>query len=396
MYYTNHCFHRERTRSILLIFENEEDGKLLREVLEEDYEVLFVADETKIDTIPLLVILHMDRKDHRERQILSYLKEEETWKHVPVILVSKDPQVLFYCHYMGGQDAIEYPYPIREKILATVKRVLLSSPVQVKEPVLLKELDRALKNEEIEVYYQPKFNIRGSFPVLSSAEALVRWNHPTLGLLMPCDFIPLLEEEGRIYDLDLYVWKKSARQIREWKERQKISVPVSVNVSRLDLNNRKLICDLEQLMKDNELSCGELLLEITESAYSGHCDETIERINTLRSMGFFVEMDDFGTGYSSLSEALHLPIDAMKVDMRFVKEAFSGKEDTGMLEILLKIASYLHVLAVAEGVEEKRQVDCLKDLGFDIVQGYFFSKPVKAKDFEVFLEEKMKILSISP
>lgn len=258
---------------------------------------------------------------------------------------------------------------------------------------LIDDFETAVREEQFEVFYQPKFNIKSDIPVLTSAEALVRWNHPELGCIAPDSFIPLFEENGLIRKLDLYVWKKAALQIREWKKRLKISVPVSVNVSRVDLNDPLLADHLKELIEEADIAPQDLLLEITESAYMDNEEEIIARVCELRSLGFMIGMDDFGVAYSNLNIITHLPIDALKIDRRFIVDAFSGKGDTRMIEIIIDIAGYLGVLVVAEGVEDRKQLQSLKDMGCDIVQGYCFSKPLKAKDFEVFLEEKMRSLS---
>ena len=257
---------------------------------------------------------------------------------------------------------------------------------------LMDEVIKGIGREEFEVYYQPKFNIRGEVPVLSSAEALVRWNHPEKGIVFPDRFIPQLEENGLITKLDRYVWKKAAMQIRDWKKRLKISVPVSVNVSRKDLSDPDLIGCLKGILEDTGLSAEELLLEITESAYGEDPEHLIRTVTDLRSLGFLIEMDDFGTGYSSLNMISRIPVDALKIDMRFVKDAFEGKGDTRMIGIIIDIAGYLGVLSVAEGVEDEKQLQILKQMGVDVVQGYHFSKPVKAEEFERFLEEKIRYL----
>jgi EAL domain-containing protein (putative c-di-GMP-specific phosphodiesterase class I) len=154
--------------------------------------------------------------------------------------------------------------------------------------------------------------------------------------------------------------------------------------------------NLRSLIEEAGLSAEELLLEITESAYTEEADQIIERVKELRKMGFLIEMDDFGTGYSSLSMVNRLNIDALKIDMCFIKDAFrEKKKDTGMIAIILQIAKYLGVLSIAEGVEDLEQMEQLKALGCDIVQGYCFSRPVSAKDFESFLLRKMMLLEAS-
>ncbi len=258
---------------------------------------------------------------------------------------------------------------------------------------LIEDFNDALEEEQFVVLYQPKFNITSDRPVLTSAEALVRWDHPKLGMISPADFIPLFEENGMIRKLDRYVWKKAAQQIVRWKKEKKISVSISVNVSKADLKDPNLEKNLKELIDETKISPSELLLEITESSYSDD-PEITEKTKRLHSMGFLIGMDDFGTGYSTLNLICQIPLDALKIDMKFVKEAFrKKKKDTGMIAIILDIARYLKVLTVAEGVEKEEQMQTLKQMGCDIIQGYYFSKPVTASEFERFLEEKLESLA---
>ena len=245
-----------------------------------------------------------------------------------------------------------------------------------------------LKEKQFVVYYQPKFNIRGDKPVLSSAEALIRWNHPVKGLISPGVFIPLFEEKGLIEQLDLYVWKEAAAQIRKWKEELGKYVPVSVNVSRVDLFDPTLVDTLINITKENGLANSDLLLEITESAATEEINIIIDKINELRMLGFKIEIDDFGTGYSSLSMINKIPLDALKIDMIFIRNAFTSQNDNQMIKIIIDIASYLKVPTIAEGVETIEQVAVLKTLGCDVVQGYYFSKPIPADEFKKFIIEK--------
>ena len=263
---------------------------------------------------------------------------------------------------------------------------------------LLEGFEDALREKQFQVYYQPKYDVRPDVPVLSSAEALVRWMHPVMGMISPGQFIPLFESNGLIERLDQYVWRETAAQIRDWKERLDITVPVSVNMSRVDMYDSNLVSNLLQLLDDHQIQADELLLEITESAYTQNSVQIIETVNKLREVGFRIEMDDFGTGYSSLNMISSLPIDALKLDMQFVRNAFSERKDTRMLEVIIEIAGILSVPTIAEGVETAEQMFTLKSMGCDIVQGYYFSRPVPAKDFERFLIERkqMEIVTTSP
>ena len=253
---------------------------------------------------------------------------------------------------------------------------------------LVEEFPKALAEKQFQVYFQPKYDIRGDKPVLSSAEALVRWSHPTLGMISPGKFIPLFEEDGLIAQLDEFVWRRAAEIIADWKKRLGISVPVSVNLSRAEMYDPGLIDTMERITGDNGITPKDLYLEITESAYVSDSDSIVERVKTLREHGFFIEMDDFGSGYSSLNMISELPIDALKLDMVFIRSAFDKHNDTRMISIVIDIADYLGVPVIAEGVETEEQYHALKKLGCTIIQGYYFSKPVPAAEFEKFLLEK--------
>ena len=253
---------------------------------------------------------------------------------------------------------------------------------------LVEEFPKALEEKQFLVYFQPKFDIRGDKPVLSSAEALVRWIHPSLGMISPGAFIPLFEGDGLIAKLDEYVWRRTAEKIADWKARLGISVPISVNLSRADLYDPELVDTMEKITRESGISRDDLYLEVTESAYVSDSSQMVDRVKALREHGFFIEMDDFGSGYSSLNMISELPIDALKLDMKFIRTAFEKKNDTRMISIVIDIADYLKVPVIAEGVETEEQYLELKRLGCAIIQGYYFSKPVPADEFERFLNDK--------
>ena len=255
---------------------------------------------------------------------------------------------------------------------------------------LIGDFDNAIKKQQFCVFYQPKFDIQSSAPVLVSAEALVRWQHPTLGMVSPGVFVPLFEENGLIQRLDEFVWSQTAAQIRAWKDRFDYVPPVSINVSRIDIYDPHLTDVLLGVLVKNGLSTSDLLLEITESAYTRDSKQIIDTVSNLRELGFKVEMDDFGTGYSSLNMISELPIDALKLDIQFIRGAFSSGGDNKMLEMIVDIADYLSVPTIAEGVETEEQMLALQKMGCDLVQGYYFSRPIPAEEFERFLQERNK------
>ena len=254
---------------------------------------------------------------------------------------------------------------------------------------LLNDMDRALENREFEVYYQPKYNIRPEEPALCSAEALVRWNHPDMGLIFPDVFVPLFERSGQISALDKYVWQEVARRMEDWRERFGRTLPVSVNLSRVDVFDPSLCDTLEGIVTEYGLSPADLNLEVTESAYTENADQLILVIERLRSRGFEIEMDDFGSGYSSLNMLSSMPIDVLKMDIAFIRNIERNERDFRLVELIVDIARYLKVPVVAEGVETENQLQLLKDAGCDMVQGYYFSRPLPPQEFEELLSGSM-------
>ena len=168
-----------------------------------------------------------------------------------------------------------------------------------------------------------------------------------------------------------------------------MSVPISVNVSRMDIYYPKLREDFNCLLEENGLDAGELMLEITESAYADNADQLIKVIEELRGDGFMIEMDDFGSGYSSLNMLTTIPIDALKMDMKFIRNMQKDEKSMKLVELVVDIAEYLQVPVIAEGVETEEQLRILKEMGCDIIQGYYFSKPVPPDEFETFIRKEL-------
>ena len=256
---------------------------------------------------------------------------------------------------------------------------------------LLNDLRRAMEERELTVYYQPKYNVQCDPPRLSSAEALIRWNHPELGMVPPGRFIPLFEGNGQISAVDGFVWNEAARQIAQWRKKYNFTVPVSVNLSRVDVFDPSLEERLEGLIERYGLDHKALKLEVTESAYTDNSEQMIELINRLRARGFEIEMDDFGSGYSSLNMLSYMPIDVLKMDMQFVRNITQSEKDFRLVQVVLDIARYLKVPVVAEGVETREQLDKLKNAECDLVQGYYFSRPLPPVEFEALIEKELKI-----
>ena len=250
------------------------------------------------------------------------------------------------------------------------------------EQHLVNDLAHSLETHEFEIYFQPKYDIQNEPPRFVSAEALVRWRHPSFGLISPGDFIPMFEKSGQISLLDKYVWTETAKQIAKWKEKYGVMVSVSVNLSRVDVFDPNLKETLEGILSENGLDQKAFKLEVTESAYTENADQVIRVVDGLRKMGYKVEMDDFGTGYSSLNMLSSMPIDVLKMDMAFVRNIDHNEKDRQLVALIIGIAKNLKVPVIAEGVEREAQLNYLKSMGCEMVQGYYFSRPLPADEFE--------------
>ena len=257
---------------------------------------------------------------------------------------------------------------------------------------LLRDLESAVANGEFEVWFQPQVDYASR--ELVGAEALVRWRHPVRGLLMPGAFVPLLERSDNVHQLDRYVIQKTCAYIRRWRDDMPgRHITVSVNLSREDLDRPDLCNRLDALLTENGIPKETLHLEVTESAYVEDTQRVMEAVQDFRSRGFIVEMDDFGSGYSSLNALKDIDIDKLKLDMRFL-----AGDDTAKGRIILRciigMARELALPIIAEGVETKEQADMLLDFGCREMQGYYFSKPVPAEEYERLLRGEERIAAL--
>ena len=253
---------------------------------------------------------------------------------------------------------------------------------------LLNDLPRAIEEGEFKVFYQPKYDIQCEPCRLNSAEALIRWNHHELGMIPPCDFIPLFEKNGLVHIVDRFVWKEVANQIAKWREKYNILFPISVNLSRAEILDSNLEESLKVLIAKYDLPVSAFKLEVTESAYTDD-KQLVEIVRRLRESGYEIEMDDFGAGYSSLNMISSLPIDVLKMDMGFIRNIKEDNRELRLVELILDIARYMDVPVVAEGVETEEQLELLRKANCRYVQGYYFSRPLPAQEFEQWIEREI-------
>ena len=241
-------------------------------------------------------------------------------------------------------------------------------------------MEDALAEGQFEIYLQPKYSIRDE--KLAGAEALVRWNHPEWGMQSPAEFIPLFEQNGFITKLDQFVWNRACACLREWDDKGYPPISISVNVSRADIYQADITDLLTKTVKRYGLSPERLHLEITESAYTENPEQLIQTVGDLRDLGFVVEMDDFGSGYSSLNMISKMPIDVLKLDMKFIQNETAKRLKGGILRFIIDLARWMKLSVVAEGVETKEQADILKEMGCDMIQGYYINKPLPGDCFK--------------
>ena len=242
------------------------------------------------------------------------------------------------------------------------------------------DLHNALNLNQLALYYQPKVDTRTG--EVRSAEALIRWLHPTRGVVSPADFIPLAEECGLIGAIGAWVIREACRQARAWQIEGVPPLRVSVNLSASQFRDSGLVDNIRTALVDAGLEARYLEVELTESAVMSDPEQSIAILEQLSAMGVLVSVDDFGTGYSSMSYLRRFPIDKLKIDRVFIDEIVSRPEDASIVRAIVSLAHSLHLKVVAEGVETPAQLDFLKLTGCDEYQGYHFSRPLPAADFE--------------
>lgn len=240
----------------------------------------------------------------------------------------------------------------------------------------------SLQKDEFQVYLQPKFSIRKQ--AIYGAEALIRWKHPTRGLLSPNIFIPLFEKNGFIVDVDLYVFERVCQLLQKWKEEGRDLHPISVNMSRAHFSKKDFLQSYVKIKDKYQISSTLLEIELTETMVFEEPEMFGMIISEIHKAGFRCSMDDFGSGYSSLGMLKSLELDVLKLDKTFFSaERMDNEKENIIISSIIKMTQSLHMLTVAEGIETKEQLKFLEDNGCDFIQGYVISKPVPIQEFEL-------------
>jgi diguanylate cyclase (GGDEF)-like protein/PAS domain S-box-containing protein len=245
-------------------------------------------------------------------------------------------------------------------------------------------LRRALERQEFELYYQPKINLRTG--AITGAEALIRWSHPTRGLLRPAQFIPVAEDCGLILPIGAWVLREACQQARAWVDAGLPKIAMAVNVSAMEFRDENFLKNLFAVLSETGLDPRFLELELTESVLMKRVESSVSILQSLRERGVRVAIDDFGTGYSSLSYLQKFPVDTLKIDQSFVRQVTSAKDDTSIVTAVISMARSLKLRVVAEGVQTLEELTFLRANRCDEAQGYYFSRPVPSQQFARLLQ----------
>ena len=254
---------------------------------------------------------------------------------------------------------------------------------------LIDAFPQALEEEQFKLYFQPKYNIQGDKPTLISAEVLIRWISPKFGFVSPGEFISLFEENGLIGKLDAYILEKAAEYMRQIKNKYGVYIPLSVNLSRVDIYRPNLVEEIIKIVESNNVPRDKYYIEITESAFVEDAKVVIPVIEHIRNSGFKVEIDDFGSGYSSFGALADLPFDVLKIDMQFIRSMDRNPKVKDIIKMIINLSKMFNATSVAEGVETEEQYLFLKENGCDVIQGYYFSKPLPLEDYMKLIEKEL-------
>jgi diguanylate cyclase (GGDEF)-like protein/PAS domain S-box-containing protein len=251
--------------------------------------------------------------------------------------------------------------------------------------ILQNDLRKAIERNELALVYQPRIDIESG--EVSGAEALLRWNHPSWGVISPIEFIPIAEESGQIVDIGNWVLRTACIQSKNWQDAGYAPIKLSVNFSAQQFLQKDLVDNIRQILKETKVDSSKLEIEITETVILGNEEVITNTLNQLRNMGISISIDDFGTGYSSLSYLKRFPVNTLKIDRSFISDLSNETSSSShsLITAIITLAHSLNMTVVAEGVETKGQLNFLKNNSCQEVQGYLYSPPILPKDFEQFL-----------
>jgi EAL domain-containing protein (putative c-di-GMP-specific phosphodiesterase class I)/DNA-binding NarL/FixJ family response regulator len=392
---------------ILIIEDEESVRENLLDLLEaEDFEAIAAANgrigvHLAISEVPDLILCDIIMPEMDGLGVLTALRQDPMTATIPFIfLTAKSTKSDFRQGMnMGADDYITKPFTRAELLnaimnrlekYATLKKYL--SPQNTihnfspKMQLLEISLHRAIKQhnfQEFEIYYQPIVDIASGKIV--AAESLLRWNSPEMGIIYPTEFIPLAESTGLIVPIGKWVLKRVCQQIKSWRDTGIRSLIVAVNLSVIEFNQPDFIKKILNFIETNDLEPDCLELELTESMIMQDINSAIATMNKLQSLGVKIAIDDFGTGYSSLIYLKNLPINTLKIDRYFIHNVANDSQNSAITKALIQMAHNLNLDVVAEGVETELELDFLRQHNCNSMQGFLFSRPLPAAEFENFL-----------
>ena len=343
---------------------------LLEDIEDENYAVL-IAERLQKSLIPPFEIKGNDIYAPASFGIVLNTKIYDD----PEIIIRNADAAMYHAKEKGRSQFKIFDKTLHEKALSLLQ--------------IETDLRKAIENKEFDLYYQPIVSL-DNISILGF-EALIRWNHPTRGLVYPDSFIPVAEETGLIIPIGRWVLKKACRDLRRWDEQLESKLPLfmSVNISSKQFLRPSLIDDIKAILDETGLSPDKLKLEITETALMEDVHETIPLIQRLKDLGVQIVIDDFGTGYSSMSYLQQLPIDTLKVDQSFISriENSNDDENRSIVETIVSLALKLGLKVVAEGVETNKQHSVLSQMNCQMAQGYLFSRPLKKEKMDELIKK---------
>ncbi len=260
----------------------------------------------------------------------------------------------------------------------------------IREQEIINDMKDAIESGQFDIYFQPKYSLQTNKPY--GAEALVRWFHPIKGMIMPGEFIPVFEKNGFISKLDYFVWERACQYLRKWIDEGRTPYPISVNVSRVNMYNPKIVDIIKGLTDKYNISTSLLNLELTESAYVENPVAIKDIISKLQLYGFIIMMDDFGSGYSSLNTLKDISVDILKVDMRFLSDTDIPGRGDNILASVIRMAKWINLPVVVEGVETFEQSRFLKSIGCDYVQGFYFASPMPLDEYVKLVDMNKEVI----
>ncbi len=343
------------------------------------------------------LLLHYNDPDELTSRLTRIL---DTASILPAADDGRQPRAIFTCgvYLIGAETDIN-----RIRARANVARKGLKRSIsnqiayyneedfnnELENHELQEDLLRAVANKELLVFLQPKYGISNEEVI--GAEALVRWNHRTRGLLSPSIFIPIAEKIGLVKEIDFFVFNSVCRQLNQWKKEGKNIVPVSVNFSRTHLNDDDFVANLIKATKENDIEPRYLEIELTESAVYDEMERLLDIMYLIKEAGFGLSMDDFGSGYSSLHLLREMPVDVLKLDKGFLDDCDNDNQrERKVISHVISLAKDLQISVLAEGVETESQKNFLQEANCDMIQGYYYAKPMPMSEFSKYIEEEDK------